>query len=214
MCGYGLTEQQLNLLLQCPLIALECQNIVSAFGHDGLDDLTPGSHRINSDDTAFELHQFKQRGSGGDLITLAIDLLLTQHQPVLAGPGTDHVDGAFAISLLKGAPHGFPVDSDHIPLAELAGGIDPGDETLLQRFRLQATEHSCDGVMLGDAVWYRESSVEARSSAPGQSPRSPPSLRHHRARRWLTKRDIHQLVALAAVDPWVGYCAEVAHKVG
>jgi len=60
-----------------------------------------------------------------------IHFLLAEHHVVLTHPGTDHVNGAFSISLIKGTPDAFTINRTP-PLREFTGGVHPGNKALLQ----------------------------------------------------------------------------------
>src|SRR4051794_6073348 len=73
------------------VIGLQPQEIVGALGPDPLGDLLLAAHRVQGNDTAFELEGIEQLGDGSDLVRLAVDRALAEHQPLLARPGADQV---------------------------------------------------------------------------------------------------------------------------
>src|SRR5919202_4291811 len=95
---------------------IQPQEIVSALGPDPRGDVLLTAHSVERHDAAVEMQSVEQFGNGGDLVRLAIDLALTEHQPLITGPGADQVQRAMIVATAAGAPNGLTVDRHHLAL--------------------------------------------------------------------------------------------------
>ena len=84
--GRGVVEQQAHVLEQRRLVGLEREHIVAAAIEDRLRRGLLGVHRVGGDDAAVQRQQGQQLGHGRDLVRLAVDPQLAQHQALLDTP--------------------------------------------------------------------------------------------------------------------------------
>src|SRR5215204_5617644 len=94
----------------------------------------------------------EQLGDGGDLVRLAVDLALTEHQSLITGPGADQVQRAVIVAAAARAPDGFAVDRHHLALDLAHQGLRPSREASLERVRIDQHEDPPERVVRGDAV--------------------------------------------------------------
>src|ERR1051325_798611 len=79
------------------VIGLQRQEIIGALRPDPRGDVFLASHSVERHDGAVEMQGIEQLGDGGNLVRLAVDLALTEHQSLIAGPGTDQVQRAVIV---------------------------------------------------------------------------------------------------------------------
>src|SRR3954447_23310978 len=85
----------LQIITEVLLVVFNSQDVIRFFADDLSGNVLLTAHRINGDQTAFNIQQVQQSRDGGDLITLVIDLLLCQYHVISIAPGTDHVNDGF-----------------------------------------------------------------------------------------------------------------------
>src|SRR3954452_18154357 len=73
------------------VIGLQRQEIIGTFRPDPRGDFLLASHSVERHDAAVEMQGVEQLGDGGDLVRLAVDLALAEHQSLIARPGTDEM---------------------------------------------------------------------------------------------------------------------------
>ena len=130
----GVVEQHRHVVIQRLLIALQRQRVVAALIDDLLGDGPLAVQCIGGDDGALQRQHGEQLGHGCDLVRFVIRDDLGQHQPLLAAPGADHVQGRFLAGPIEGATQHLAVDGNN-PLA------------LFGKHRHEASE--CGGETLG-----------------------------------------------------------------
>ncbi len=102
--------------------------------------------------TPFEHQAIQQFGDGGDLIGLAIDPALAQHQPLLARPRADQMQRRLVAPAVEGSPHRLAVDSDDLPLDGPGKRARPRQEAGLEGVRVNEQEDPPEGVMRGNTM--------------------------------------------------------------
>ena len=83
--GRGIVQPQAHVLEQRRLIAFQSQTVIAATVQNGLRGGVLAVHRVGGDDVPLEGEQRQQLGQGRDLVAVAGDLLLPQHQALLDG---------------------------------------------------------------------------------------------------------------------------------
>src|SRR3954465_11358113 len=80
------------------VVGLQPQEIVGTLRPDPRGDVLLTAHGIERHDGAVEMQGVEQLGDGGDLVRLAVDLALTEHQSLITGPGTDQMQRAVIVA--------------------------------------------------------------------------------------------------------------------
>ena len=88
---FRVVEEQDNVGVQCSLIAPQRHGVITAPIHNLLSDRPLAVHRIHGDDRVLQRQHRQQFRHRGDLIRFSVRGDLSQHHPLLAAPGTDHV---------------------------------------------------------------------------------------------------------------------------
>ena len=101
---------------------------------------------------AVEMQGVEQLGDGGDLVRLAVDLALTEHQSLITRPGADQMQRAVIVAAAAGAPDGLAVDRHHLALDLARQGLCPSREAALERVRIDQHEDPPERIVRGDAV--------------------------------------------------------------
>jgi len=117
--GLGIVEQEAHVLEQRRLVALERQAVVAAAFKDRLGGRFLGVHGVGGDDLPLERQEGQQLGQRADLVALAVDATLAEHQALLDRPGAHQVERSAAVLVVERAPHRFAVHRDHA-----AGALD------------------------------------------------------------------------------------------
>jgi hypothetical protein len=86
-----IADQITHLLMQRGLVALDREQVVALLDDLG-GNLALAAHGVDAHQQALDVQGFEQLRNGGDLVALAGDLLLAEHQSELGGEGADHVD--------------------------------------------------------------------------------------------------------------------------
>ena len=108
-----IVEEQAHVLEQRRLVGLERQRVVTATLQDRLCRGLLSVHGVGGDDAAIQRQHGQQLRHGRDLVRLALDPQLAQHQALLTRPGADQVQGRPALLAVEGAARGLAVDRDH-----------------------------------------------------------------------------------------------------
>src|SRR5215212_7350245 len=98
------------------VIGLQPQEIVGTLRPDPRGDLLLAAHGVERHDAAVEMQGAEKFGNGGDLVRLAIDLALAEHQSLITGPGADQMRRAVIVAAAARAPDGLAVDRHHLAL--------------------------------------------------------------------------------------------------
>src|SRR3954470_22077911 len=107
------------------LIGLEDQQIIRVPVQDPASDRLLAAHGIQSHNAVLQGERLEQRWDRGDLVRLAIDLTLAEHQALLAGPGADQVQRPLRPAAVKGAAQGLAVNGHDLPVEDLGKGLSP-----------------------------------------------------------------------------------------
>src|SRR3954465_2740943 len=134
------------------VVGLQPQEIVGTLRPDPRGDVLLTAHGIERHDGAVEVQGVEQLGDGGDLVRLAIDLALTEHQPLITGPGADQVQRAVIVAAAAGAPDGLAVNRHHLTLHLTRQGLCPAREAALERVRIDQHEDPPERIVRGNTV--------------------------------------------------------------
>ena len=107
------------------VIGLQRQQIVGTLGPDSLRDILLAPHRIERHDGAVEIQSVEQLRDCGDLVRLAVDRALTEHQSLITGPGADQMQRAVIVAAAARAPDALAVDRHHLALDLAHQGLRP-----------------------------------------------------------------------------------------
>src|SRR6516165_2609666 len=100
------------------------------------------------------------------------------------------------------------VDSDVPNTQRFVEGVQPLDESLLQRHGVEAIKDPLEGVMGGDAVGQLQEALEPVLAAAGEGSHVNPSVGPGDNGTKGHDDDVEEQVTLAAVDAWVFEAAE------
>src|SRR4051794_19831648 len=92
------------------VIGLQRQEVVSPLSPDPRGNVLLAPHCIERHDGAVEMQGVEQLGDGGDLVRLAVDLALTEHQSLITCPGADQMQRSVIVAATARAPDGLAVD--------------------------------------------------------------------------------------------------------
>src|SRR4051794_23269232 len=84
----GTFEMSTHGLEGAAVISLQRQQVVGTLGSDPCGNVLLAPHSIERHNGAVELQGVEQLGDGGDLVRLAVDLALTEHQSLITGQGS------------------------------------------------------------------------------------------------------------------------------
>ncbi len=121
--------------------------------HDPVGDLDLAAHGVDGDERAGQLEPLEQQRDGIDLVRLAVDRLLPEHQALAARPGRDEMQRMAAAR--PGPTRGLAVDRHDVRRA-LAQLRDPGGEAGGEELRRQRVHHIVERVVRGDAARERQ----------------------------------------------------------
>src|SRR6476646_865756 len=148
----GTFEMSTRGLKGAAMVGLQRQQIVGTLRPDPRGNVLLAPHRIERHDGAVEMQGVEQLGDGGDLVRLAVDLALTEHQSLIARPGTDEMQRAVIVAAAAGAPDGLAVDRHHLALDLARQGPCPSRKTALERVRIDQHEDPPERIVRGDTV--------------------------------------------------------------
>src|SRR4051794_12776934 len=131
------------------MVRLEHEKVVGALGPDPLGDALLAAHRVQRDDAAVEVQGAEQLGDGRDLVRLAVDRALAEHQPAPARPGADQVQRPALVAAAAGPADGLAVDRDHLALGPDRQRLRPAGEAGLERVRVDRHEDPSERVVRG-----------------------------------------------------------------
>src|SRR3954452_40762 len=134
------------------VIGLQRQEIVGALGPDPRGNVLLASHRVERHDGALEMQGVEQLRDGGDLVRLAVDLALAEHQSLITGPGADQMQRTVIVTAAAGAPDGLAVDRHHLALDLACQRLCPSHEAALERVRIDQHEDPPERIVRGDTV--------------------------------------------------------------
>src|SRR4051812_34466669 len=134
------------------MISLERQQVVASARQDLFGDRGLAAHRIQRHDAVLQGELVQQRRNGGNLVRLAIDAALAQHQALLTGPGAHQVQGRLLASMVERAPQRLAINGDHLALKAGHERADPGREPGLKGVGIDEHEHAPERVVRGNAV--------------------------------------------------------------
>src|SRR5215204_5096065 len=129
------------------LVGLEDQQIIGVPFQDLASDRLLTAHGIQSHDAVLQGQRLEQRRDRSDLVRLAIDLTLAEHQALLAGPGADQVQRPLRPAAVKGAAQRLTVDRHDLAVEDLGKGLRPGAEAGLEGIRVDQHEDAPEGVV-------------------------------------------------------------------
>src|SRR3954467_9097406 len=136
----GTFEMSTRGLEGAAVIGLQRQEVVGPLSPDPRGNVLLAPHSIERHDGAVEMQGVKQLGDGGDLVRLAVDLALTEHQSLIARPGTDEMQRAVIVAAAAGTPDGLALNRHHLALDLARQGLCPSRKTALERVRIEQHE--------------------------------------------------------------------------
>src|SRR3954453_10725190 len=134
------------------VVDLQPQEIVGTLRPDPRGDVLLTAHGIERHDGAVEMQGVEQLGDGGDLVRLAVDLALTEHQSLITGPGADQMQWAVIVAAAAGAPNGLAVDRHYLAFDLTRQGLCPARKATLKRVRIDQHEDPPERIMRGDTI--------------------------------------------------------------
>ena len=99
-------------------------------------------------------HHLQKLRDGDDFVRCLRHFHLPEHEPLPRREGRDHMNRGFRPLLVAGTPGRLAVDGDHTGRSP-GHGRNPGDEALLEFFRVQRRQDVAQMVMGGGAVAKR-----------------------------------------------------------
>src|SRR4051794_22867609 len=106
------------------VIGLQRQQIVGTFGSDPRGDVLLAPHRVERHDGALEMQDVEQLGNGGDLIRLAVDFALSEHQFLITCPGADQMQRAVIVARAAGLSRDWGSCRDGCWRMRIVGGLE------------------------------------------------------------------------------------------
>src|SRR4028118_1363915 len=100
----GALEMPAHGLEGTAVVGLQHQEVVGGLRPDPRGDVLLAAHGVERHDAAVEMQGVEQLGDGGDLVRLAVDLALAEHQSSVTGPGADRVQRAVIVAAAARAP--------------------------------------------------------------------------------------------------------------
>lgn len=156
-------EEQAHVCAKRRPVVLEREQIVGPPGGDRLGNGALAADRIDGDERAGQFEAFEQERNGVNLVALAADGLLSQHQPLAARPGRDQMQRVGLA--LPCPPRRLAVDGDDVGFA-VAQRLHPGGEAVGKQRRRQRVHHVVERVVGGDAVLEGQQPAQKIQLAP------------------------------------------------
>src|SRR3954454_25233092 len=128
----GTFEISMRGLEGAAVIRLQRQEVVGPLRPDPRGDVLLASHRVERHDGALKMQGVEQLGDSGNLVRLAVDLALAEHQSLITGPGADQMQRTVIVAAAAGAPNGLAVDRHHLALYLTRQGLCPSRKTALE----------------------------------------------------------------------------------
>src|ERR1700693_6309296 len=95
--------EQLDILAQRALVALEGENVIGILVEDFLGDVALAADGVGGNDGAFDHQHVEKRRNGDDLVGFVGHLDLAEHEALACREGGHHVDRRFCTFLVGGA---------------------------------------------------------------------------------------------------------------
>jgi preprotein translocase subunit SecD len=168
-------------------------------------------HGVGGHDAAFEGQQGEQLGHGRDLVGLAVDAQLAEHQALLAGPGADQMHGGLALLAVEGAARALAVDRHHALDArgerhQIAG------EASLEGRGIEQAKDAREGVMARDATRQAQKAPQQRLLRAAEDRHVDAALAAGQAREQRDHDDVVELVAPRVAGPRIVELGEKGAK--
>lgn len=146
-----IAEEGFHVLERSRAVRLQGEEIVAPALQDDFGDAALGADGVDGDQGPFERQPLQKQRDGADLVRLARDRLLAEHQPLARGPSRDEMQGLAALAAGVAATRGLAVDRDQVGL-RLAQAFHPGREAALEQIRIERREHVAEGIMARHAA--------------------------------------------------------------
>ena len=170
-------------------------------------------HRVGGDDLPVEGEQRQQLGQGLDLVAVAGDLLLAQHQPLLDRPGAHQVQRPAAALAVEAAPGGLAVDRDHLAGPGLLGERrDEAAEAGLEGIGIEQPEEPREGVVARDAALQAQKTPQKRLLGAPEQGHVDAAFSAAQGGRQRDQQDLQQIVALGIAAARVRQIPETGPK--
>src|SRR3954463_14605777 len=186
------------------VIGLQRQQIVRTLRSDPRGNVLLAPHRVERHDGALEMQDVEQLGDSGDLVRLAVDLALTEHQFLITCPGADQMQRAVIVARVARAPDGLAVDRHHLALDLTRQGLCPAREAALERVGIDQHEDPSERIVRGDAVRQVQEALQPSLLAAPVKLDVLPTFRagDHRAHR--DYENVDQPMIALACHPRIG----------
>ena len=142
--GFLLSHEQIDIVSERSLVALEGKDVIGLFVDDLLGDGPLAAHGVDRDHGAFDGQHVQELRDGDNLVGLVGHLHLTQHHALTGGEGRDHMDRVFCHAL--GAAQGLAIDS-HRPFGDPDQGRHPRHEATLECLGVESGQNITEVVM-------------------------------------------------------------------
>src|SRR3954452_7150620 len=155
----------------------------------------------------------EQLGDGGDLVRLAVDLALTEHQSLIARPGTDQMQRAVIVAAAAGTPDGLAVDRHHLALDLTRQGLCPSRKTALKRVRVDQHEDPPERIVRGNTVRQGQKGLQPSLLAAPVKRDVLPAFRAGDDRAYRDYENVDQPMIALACHPRIGEPVEARRQI-
>src|SRR3954465_1732524 len=195
------------------VIGLQRQEIVSTLGSDLRGNVLLAPHRVERHDGALEMQDVEQLGDGGDLVRLAVDLALTEHQSLITCPGADQMQRSVIVAAAARAPNGLAIDRHHLALDLARQGLCPAHKTALERVRIEQHEDPPERIVRGNTVWQGQEGLQPSLLAAAVKFDVLPAFRAGNHRAYRDHKNIDQPMIAPACHPRIDEPVEARRQI-
>src|SRR3954464_10405169 len=146
----------------------------------------------------------EQLGDGSDLVRLAVDLALTEHQSLITGPGADQMQWAVIVAAAAGAPNGLAVDRHYLAFDLTRQGLCPARKATLERVRIDQHEDPSERIVRGDTVRQVQEGLQPSLLAAPVKFDVLPAFRASNHRAYRDHENVDQPMIALACHPRIG----------
>jgi hypothetical protein len=147
--------------MQRALVPLQRQGVVTALIDDLLGNRALTVERVGGHDGTLQRQHLQQLRHRGNLVRLGVCGDLSQHQTLLAAPGTDHMQSGLTTGAIEGAAQSLPVDGDNAWLS-LGKRCDEPLEGSAELSGVEQAEQSAERIVAGQAVLELQEAPQER----------------------------------------------------
>ena len=165
-----LGEEQIDVLAQRRLVALDGQEVIGASITNGLGDGLLAAHGVDGHQGALEFQHFQQAGDGDDFVFFGVNRFLAENEALLRCPGRDHMQRRSPLALVAATPGCLAVDGDDLGSRKIGTGgpqaFRPGHEIVPEGIVIQRVEQVVQRVMAGNAALERQKTTQKVQMQP------------------------------------------------